>query len=176
MSKAAKIFEISITDSIDLLKCYDGLNKSSPHSAPEVLKRAALIMVLTAWETYVEDRVIEILDVKYGVIKGSSLGDFVEKKLAEELKVFNNPNSQKTKKLFMDFIGIDVTEKWHWANNDPQSARTILNQWINKRGEAVHRSRVEQQEAHIVKRDELDKCVRFFKELVNATEGALDSV
>jgi len=176
MSKAAKIFEISITDSIDLLKCYDGLNKSSPHSAPEVLKRAALIMVLTAWETYVEDRVIEILDVKYGVIKGSSLGDFVENKLAEELKRFNNPDSQKTKKLFMDFIGVDVTEKWLWANTDPKSARTILNQWINKRGEAVHRSRVEQQEAHIVKRDEIDKCVRFFKELVNATESALDNV
>ena len=76
----------------------------------------------------------------------------------------------------MDFVGIDVTEKWSWANVDPMVARTGLNKWIKKRGDAVHRSRIEQNGPHLAKRDELDKCVRFFKELVEATESALSEV
>ena len=173
MSVAANNFEIAIKDSIELLSCYDSINKNNPHSAPEVLKRASLIMILTAWETYVEDRIEEILDSKFGILKGSHLGAFVDKKLSDELKRFNNPDSLKTKKLFLDFIGIDVTDKWSWANTDTNAARTSLNMWIKKRGDAVHRSRIEQNGPHIVKRDELDKCLRFFKELVIATESAL---
>ena len=173
MSIAAKNFEIAIQDSQDLLDCYDSINKLTPHSAPEALKRAALIMVLTAWETYVEDRVSEVLDVKFGILKGSPIGDFVERKLADELKFFHNPNSQKTKKIFMDFAGVDVTIKWIWANVDSEQARAQLNSWLSKRGDAVHRARLVKNDPHIVKREELDKCLRFFKELVAATESAL---
>ena len=173
MSVAAKNFEIAIKDSRDLLECYDSINKKNPNNAPEVLKRASLVMILTAWETYIEDRVTEIFDNRYSVLKGSHLGNFVERKLSEELKWFHNPNSQKTKKIFMEFAGIDVTENWLWANVDPNTARANLNSWIKKRGEAVHRSRIEQNGPHIVKRDELDKCLNFFNELVRATEYAL---
>ena len=64
MSSAERTFLIAIKDSIDLADCYDVINNNQPHSAPEVLKRASLIMILTAWETYVEDRVTEILNAK----------------------------------------------------------------------------------------------------------------
>ncbi|GAK58688.1 hypothetical protein U27_05662 [Candidatus Vecturithrix granuli] len=174
MSIAAKNFEIAIKDSEDLLECYDSINKENPNNAPEVLKRASLILILTAWETYVEDRVTEIFDKSYGMLKGSRLGDFVECKISEELRRFNNPDSQKTKKIFMEFAGVDITEKWSWPNFDSKTVRATLDSWIKKRGEAVHRSRVEQSGPHIVKREELDKCLRFFKELVGATESALD--
>lgn len=176
MSLAEKNFQIAIKDSVDLADCFDSLNRDTPHSAPEVLKRASLIMMLTAWETYVEDRVTEILYTKYSVIYGSQLGNFIEKKLSDELKRFNNPNSIKTKNIFLDFVGVDVTDSWRWANVEPDAARTMLNQWLRKRGDAVHRSRTDQQEPHIVKREELDKCVRFFIELVAATELALHEV
>ncbi|MCK8121855.1 HEPN domain-containing protein [Pseudoalteromonas sp. 2CM32C] len=61
-------------------------------------------MTLTAWETYVEDVVTEIFDAKFSLIKGSQFGHFAEKQLNERLKFFHNPNSNKTKKLFEEFL------------------------------------------------------------------------
>ena len=62
---------------------------------------------------------------------------------------------------------------WTWANYDPERARAALNSWIGKRGDAVHRSKPINNgspNAHLIKRDELDKVIRFIKELVKATD------
>ena len=48
-----------------------------------------------------------------------------------------------------------------------------MNSWIGKRGDAVHRSKPINNgspNAHLIKRDELDKVIRFIKELVKATD------
>ncbi|HHF3254323.1 TPA: HEPN domain-containing protein [Vibrio alginolyticus] len=98
----------------------------------------------------------------------------VENRLEEHLKYFNNPGSKKTKALFEEFFGIDVTEAWIWANYiTADESRTQLNKWLKKRGEAVHRAQIDRTEAHIVKREELDKCIRFFRELVTVTDTRL---
>ncbi len=175
MSEAKKTFEYAITDAEQLLMCYDQLNGcDSTEQPPEVLKRATLIMALTAWETYVEDIAKELVDAKYGVVKGSQLGRIVENRLEEHLKYFNSPGSRKTKALFEEFFGIDVTEAWVWNNfQTADEARAQLNKWLKKRGEAVHRAQTDITEAHIVKREELDKCIRFFRELVNVTDTRL---
>lgn len=47
MSKASENFEVAVADAVDLLDCYDLLNSDDRH-APEALKRAALMMALTA--------------------------------------------------------------------------------------------------------------------------------
>ncbi|EKO3892737.1 hypothetical protein P0F23_000098 [Vibrio metschnikovii] len=178
MSEAKANFEYAISDAEQLLECYDQLNGCHSNSQPpEVLKRATLIMTLTAWETYVEDIAKELVDAKYGVIKGSQLGRIVENRLEEHLKYFNNPGSQKTKALFEEFFGIDVTEAWTWANvHTTDDARTQLNRWLKKRGEAVHRAQTDKNETHIVKREELNKCIRFFRELVNVTDIRLSEL
>lgn len=68
MSEAKANFEYAISDAEQLLECYDQLNGCNSNSQPpEVLKRATLIMTLTAWETYVEDIAKELVDAKYGV-------------------------------------------------------------------------------------------------------------
>ncbi len=36
-------------------------------------------MALTAWETYVEDRVVEEMHKKLAIVQGSYLGDFILK-------------------------------------------------------------------------------------------------
>jgi hypothetical protein len=59
MSKAQVTFESSIRDAEELLAHFDSLNKLPPPDNAEVLKRAGLVMALTAWETYVEDLVRE---------------------------------------------------------------------------------------------------------------------
>lgn len=177
MSISLQNFKIAINDAEELMRCFDSINKSGADSAPEVLKRATLIMTLTAWETYVEDKVTELFNSKFGVLKGCHLGDYLSEQISLRLKTFHNPDSLKTKKIFKEFFGVDVTERWIWNNyNDPDQVRSTLNKWIKKRGEAVHRAQIDLTKPHIIKRDELDKCLRFFSELADATDKALADV
>ena len=115
MSRAYQSFEYGIKDAEELLAHFDALNANPPPANAEVLKRAGLVMALTAWETYVEDRLLEEMNKKLGVVAGSYVGDFVLKKLHTDLKQFHNPSSDKTKRIFQEYLGLDVTEGWSWA-------------------------------------------------------------
>jgi hypothetical protein len=176
MSKALISFEGSIRDAEDLLAHFDAMAKPPPASA-EVLKRAGLVMALTAWETYVEDRVREEVACRLRVVTGSYVGKFVASRLEEELKRFHNPTSDKTKKLFNDFLEVDVVAGWEWANCDSAKAKRTLDELIAKRGDAVHRSKPLATGAppapHLIKREELEKAIRFLKCLVEATDKVL---
>lgn len=175
MSKAKSTFETSIKDAEELLAHFDGLPKPPPQSA-DVLKRAGLVMALTAWETYVEDLVLEEVSARLRVVNGSYVGKFVLKRLEDELKRFHNPTSDKVKKLFLDFLEVDVTAGWEWANYDCPKAKKNLDELISKRGDVVHRSKpvvAGSPPPHLVKRDDLDKAIRFLRALVDATDAAL---
>ena len=177
MSRASNIFLNSIEDATALLAHFDALHKQNADSA-EVLKRAGLVMALTAWETYVEDRATEAVTGRLKAVSGSPIGTFVNNKLIEELKRFHNPTSEKTRKLFLDYLQVDVTASWKWMNYDPATAKKTLDDLIGRRGDAVHRSKPITAGApapHLVKRDDLDKAIRFLRCLVDATERALDS-
>ncbi len=177
MSRALQSFEYSIKDAEELLAHFDDINTNPPPPNAEVLKRAGLVMALTAWETYVEDRLQEEMDKKLAAVAGSYVGDFVKKKLNLDLKQFHNPTSDKTKRIFQEYLGFDVTEGWAWANYEPEKARSTLNSWIGKRGDAVHRSKPTgngSPAAHLIKRDELEKVIRFVRDLVKATDAFID--
>ncbi len=173
MSVAYQSFESGIKDAEELLFHFDSLNTNPPPANAEVLKRAGLVMALTAWETYVEDRLREEMQNKLGIVAGSFAGDFIMKKLNTDLKQFHNPNSEKTKRIFLEYLGFDVTEGWVWANYEPERARTVLNSWIAKRGDAVHRSKPVSNgasPAHLVRREDLEKVIRFIKDIAKATD------
>ncbi|TWO66638.1 hypothetical protein FN976_26335 [Caenimonas sedimenti] len=175
MSRASAAFEKSIEDASTLLAHFDSVHKCSPENA-EVLKRAGLVMALTAWETYVEDRVLEAVQARLRVLEGSPVGKFVSGKLEEELKRFHNPTAEKTKRLFTDYLEVDVTAGWKWLNYEPASARKTLDDFISKRGDAVHRAKAMNGGSpapHLVKREDLDKAIRFLKALVVATDKVL---
>lgn len=176
MSKAKFLFESSIKDAEELLAHFDGIANPPPESA-EVLKRAGLVMVLTAWETYVEDRVREEVVRRLQVVNGSYVGKFVLGRLEEELRRFHNPTSEKTRKLFSDFLEVDVATSWEWQHFDNARVKKTLDELIVKRGDAVHRSKPSVIGAppppHLIKRDDLDKSIRFLKGLVEATDRAL---
>jgi hypothetical protein len=77
---------------------------------------------------------------------------------------------------FMDYLEIDVVAGWEWLNFDPVTAKKTLDELLSKRCDAVHRSRVSNggvPPAHLVKRDDLEKPIRFLKGLVGATGKAL---
>lgn len=177
MSKAFTSFEYSIKDAEELLAHFDAINSKPPPENAEVLKRAGLIMALTAWETYVEDRIVEEMKDRLRVVSGSYLGEFVLRKLEDDLKRFHTPSADKTKRLFLDYIGVDVTQGWSWANTDSTKAKKSLDEWIAKRGDAVHRSKPATSgstPAHLIKKEELEKVIRFLKNLVHHTDKYLE--
>ncbi len=175
MSNAADVFSISIQDSENILAHFNKLNTKPPPPEIEVLKRAGLIMAMTAWETYVEDRVQEEASRRLSGLQDSSIAAFVKNKLDDEIKRLHNPTSDKTIQLFKDYAGVDLTLKWQWNNFEPKLVRERLNQYIKLRGDVVHRSRAVGSNtsiAHPVKKEDLERAIGFLKELVKATEGA----
>lgn len=177
MSNAKQAFHYSIKDAEELLEHFDALNSNPPPPNSEVLKRAGLVMALTAWETYVEDRIREALSIQLRLIAGSHCGEFIRQKLEGELKRFHNPDASKTRQIFIDYLGVDVTESWNGLNADAAANRKALDNWISKRGQAVHRSKVSVSglpPAHLVRREDLEKVIRFVKLLVEKTDQCLE--
>jgi hypothetical protein len=175
-SNASDVFAQSILDAENLLSHFKKLNTKPPPPEIEVLKRAGLIMAMTAWETYVEDRVAEAVMERLRGLEDSSIATFVQSKLADEIKRLHNPTSEKTIQLFRDYANVDLTDKWSWNNYDSKTVRERLNQYMKLRGDVVHRSRTISPgppQAHPVTKEDLEKVIRFLRGLVASTEVAL---
>lgn len=176
MSRASEVFSQSILDAENLLAHFNKLNTNPPPPENEVLKRAGLIMAMTAWETYVEDRVIEATSERLQGLADSSIAAFVQGRLSDEIKRLHNPTAEKTIQLFKDYADIDLTDRWTWNQYDAKTVRERLNIYMKLRGDVVHRSRTVipgPSQAHPVKKEDLEKAIRFLKLLVASTESAL---
>jgi hypothetical protein len=176
MSRASDTFAQSILDAENLLKHFNALNTKPPPPEIEVLKRAGLIMAMTAWETYVEDRVQEAAAERLRGLADSSIAAFMQSKLEDEIKRLHNPTSDKVIQIFRDYAGIDLASKWCWNNHDQKAVRERLNGYIKLRGDVVHRSRTiipGPPAAHPVTKEDLARAIRFLNDLVQTTERAL---
>lgn len=176
MSRASDTFLQSISDAENLLKHFDSLNTKPPPPEIEVLKRAGIVMAMTAWETYVEDCVLEAATGRLRSLTDRAIAAFVQAKLAEEIRRLNNPTADKTIQLFRDYAGVDLTEHWHWNNHEEGMVRNRLDEYIKLRGDVVHRSRAilpGPPQSHPVKKAELKQAIQFLKALVQATERGL---
>ena len=176
MSAASDAFEQSILDADNLLAHFNKLNTKPPPPEIEVLKRAGLIMAMTAWETYVEDRVTEALADRLRSLTDESIAGFIRTRLVEEIKRLHNPTSDKTIQLFRDYANVDLVDRWTWNNFDSRTVRERLNQYIKLRGDVVHRSRavtLGPPQPHPVTKEDLEKVIRFLRNLVTVTERAL---
>src|SRR6185369_17110455 len=100
LSKASETFNQSILDAEHLLKHFNALNTKPPPPDIEVLKRAGLVMAMTAWETYVEDRVTEATEERLRSVADESIARLVNSKLKDEISRLHNPTSEKTTELF----------------------------------------------------------------------------
>jgi hypothetical protein len=174
-SKARSDFDQSIKDAEELLAHYDRATKGKM-PAPEdteVLKRAGLILAITAWETYVEDRVREALNEKLRPLSDASISAIITRKFEEEVKRFNNPDAPKTRKLFSDYLGIDPTEKWKCSASPTETSKR-LDKWVQRRCDAAHRSKrvLGAPTPHLVSRPDLLSLIGFLKKLVEETEKA----
>ena len=173
MSDANEAFEQSIQDAQNLLKHFNALNTKPPPPEIEVLKRAGLIMAMTAWETYVEDRLQEASTQRLSELRNRAIAEFVAAKLAEEIKRLHNPDYHKTTELFGDYAGVHLKKFWSWNNCDLRTVKQKLGQYMKLRGDIVHRSRTispGEPNSHPVKKVDLEKAINFLKSLVDATD------
>lgn len=177
MSRSRERFDVSIRDAVDLLEHFDNQPRPLQPNA-EVLKRAGLVMALTAWETFVEDLIHEVVMGGNPHTDAGHAERFMQARLQEELNRFHNPASGKTQKLFRDYAGVDVTKQWKWPGYEPAAAKKKLDELLGIRGEIVHRSKAPDDggpsKAHPVKREDLAKAIRFLKGLVDATDKAFE--
>jgi hypothetical protein len=174
-SKASEGFEQAIRDAENLLDQFNKLNTRPPPAHAEVLKRAGLIMAMTAWETYVEDRLEEAANARLAGLSSSSIGDLVRRKLNEEISRLHNPTAEKTKQLFSDYAGVQLDKFWSWNQCDEERVRKKLNGYLKQRGDVVHRARIKSDGPPTpdpVRKDDLEKAIGFLKALVSATERA----
>ena len=178
MSRASEDFEYSIKDAENLLGHFDALNTLPPPPELEVLKRAGLIMAMTAWETYVEDRLQETTRHRLHGLSDQHIADFVADRLDTEIRRLHNPDFVKTIQLFNQYAGVDLSVNLSWNNYDQKTVREKLNGYLKLRGDIVHRSPQATSgppQAHPVKREDLEKAISFLKSLVEAMEKALAS-
>lgn len=80
-AQAEQTFTEAIKDAENLLAHFKTLNTLPPPPETEVLKRAGLVMAMTAWETYVEDRIQEAASLRLSGLTDFSLGNFVKSRL-----------------------------------------------------------------------------------------------
>ncbi len=175
MSNASDIFEQSIKDAKNLVLHFNTLNTNPPPPELEVLKRAGLVMAMTAWETYVEDRLMEASDERLKGLNDNSIAVFVKKKLSEEIKRLHNPNSVRTIQLFKEYAGVKLSGAWSWNQFDTKTVKSTLDGYLKLRGDVVHRSRPisnGSSNTHAITKEGLEKVIRFLRSLVDATEKA----
>ena len=174
-SKASLTFDHAIQDAVDLVNHFDRLNSQPPPPENEVLKRASLVMALAALETYFEDRLVEAVDAVAGSGE-SHLSTFMRDSLANDLKYFHTPSTDRVRPLFQKYLGLDITDGWRWNMMEPAQARTELNRLAKKRGDIAHRSGRPANGVpakHAVSRDDLRRHIHFIRQVVLATDAVL---
>lgn len=129
-------------------------------------------MAMTAWETCVEDRVLEATTDRLRAVDDRSIVLFIQGRLDDEIKRLHNPNAEKAIQLFLEYAGVDIAGHWSWNQNEPRTVRDRLNEYIRLRGDVVHRSRAIESgrpRSHPVTKQDLQRAIRILKNLVHAT-------
>jgi hypothetical protein len=176
MSNAMEAFERGMKDAKSLITRFDESHKRVPHDESEVLKRAALVMIAAAWETYIEDRLREAVLSKFGPSEEDAAAQCIHGLLERDLSTLHNPTAEKVTELAVRYLQLDVTKAWKVPPRTPEQSRTALNDWLRLRGDSIHRTPRKGHKvpvAHMVHRSDLEKAMRFFRALANATESAL---
>jgi hypothetical protein len=168
-----------------------------------VLKRAAVILAVTAWESYIEGSVrnhataaiekasrpsdVQSLfnSVAQGWLEGkpkpTELADWsgtgwkgiLRKKLEKDLAAWNSPNSENVRALSKRYLGEDLTAHWHWERTTTALAARRLDTLIRLRGKVVHHGREAFSRTAAIQRKHVVEASSLLNHLVDCTERAL---
>jgi len=205
MRGATGNFQFAFGDVVYLMKMHDkGTQRKvgRPDIAFEVYKRASIILLVTAWESYIEDTIRHVaaqrirdasspsaMPKAFNACAQAWLGDspkptelqewtgdgwrdVLSKRLAKEVSSLNTPNSENIKHLTVRYLGFDLTEKWCWPSTSSKMATTKLDKLIELRGKLVHRGK-DVFSSSPVKRADVEEGMELVKRLVKHTDLAL---
>lgn len=200
---SARNYAISLIDIHDLLT---GGKVGRPRQDFEALKRSALILAVTAWESFVEDTLTQKLEellAKASIPNemsrvfnhaahqwldgakhapdlaawtGTGWKDLIRASLRKAIDKFHSPDTENTKRLFGQYLGIKIDEHWSWRGATPQQAQKQLDALIRVRGRAVHRGRTMHplsKPEPSMQRQTVIKALNLVYNLMHATETAL---
>jgi hypothetical protein len=176
MSTAKEAFDTRIRDASDLLEHFNGAEARPVHAIDEVLKRACLVMTLTALESYVRDRLTDAVDQKYAEARNSWLTGVYTDALAKDLKGFHLVAAENVRDMFTRHLSIDVAKGWTWKDVDSSQACAALDDLARFRRGAANGSPPQSDPIRaVVTREELGEHIQFARDLVLATERVLAS-
>jgi hypothetical protein len=103
------------------------------------LNRAALVLSVSSWEAYIEELVREGVRALRPPTGPLGLWPALDASIPGDLKRFNTPNADNTKKLISESFGLaDITLSWHWHHCSITRARTLLNDVMDLRHKISH--------------------------------------
>lgn len=169
-SESAQIFADAIRDAESIVTMFSEKSKGNPAVAIdlEYLKRSGLILAMVAWETYVKNCLRECVETRLS----NGVPEFAKKIIREQMEVdikaINNPDRARTKKIYLDYTEVDLTEGW-------ETTQTDIDGWIKLRGEAAHKSRHLNKESgpHLVTIPKLKTIINGLRRLVETTDKTL---
>ncbi len=204
-SKALINFEFAINDVDLLLKLHDTETKRQrgrPSRQIECFKRAAIILAITAWESFIEDTIRNCAERRITAARSpadvqrtfNSVADGWLKmqrtppdlagwagegwkvrlatKLEDDLQALNTPNTENIKTLSKRYLDLDITLRWSWKGAKRLTAAYRLDQLIRLRGELAHRG-PDLFEGASVRREQVEDARRLLRRLVECTEQAV---
>ena len=164
----------------------------------DAIHRAGVVMIVAAWESYVEKIVLEALDslensagVTSGTITATPVPAWAKHsfalrraEIAKNIKRFNTPNDVATRDLLRDSLEFNPLPHWSWYAQrrqwDPREMRDRLNNWVLIRHSVAHGFPLPSDINWI--HDEkgrarltltlLRECKKFFERLVAQTDQA----
>lgn len=198
-------FDFAIEDVERLLKLHDTETRGKrgrPSRQIEVFKRAAIILSVTAWESFIEDTIRASAEEKVRVATsptdisstfnsvaqawlqqspnapdlaawvGEGWKSLIKKKLDSDLRKLNTPNSKNVRELSKRYLNIDITAHWSWKRTNASRAAGRLDELIQLRGDLAHRGPELFRRAS-VRRWQVADALLLLKKLVECTERAL---
>jgi len=118
----------------------------------EALHRSGVVLVVAAWEAYVEDVLDEALDLIERSMSSSTsqpvpawaVTNFMltKNRISSEIKQFHNPNAENIVRLFQGSIRFDPSDHWlwkaprrYWGKADSMKE---INEWLRIRHCIAH--------------------------------------
>lgn len=103
------------------------------------LNRAAVVISVSAWESYIEELMRESLAALRPAMPPLHPWPALNAFILGELGRFHTPNAQNVANLIHRCLGLaNVRTAWGWRNCTAMQAETLLNEALNLRHEIAH--------------------------------------
>jgi hypothetical protein len=165
----------------------------------DAIHRAGVVMIVAAWEAYVEQVLLEALEVieqdaGIGPAGTSSAGvprwvphafGLRKTELANLVKRFNTPNAKNVRDLLLEGLSFNPWRHWSWSAPrrqwGEQEMRAEVDGWLDVRHSVAHGAALPVDFATIMDRNGrarltlplLKQCKAFFAHTVAQTDAAL---